>query len=276
MAMSPLTVSGFDRSAPQDNASLLKRVIVGIGPVVLLYVLYSIVRFMVADRGPDLGFSNAKRLLDLEDRFGIGWERALQTALLPHNWIVRGSNWYYVFGFLPILIGSALMAAWRASSSLRYWRLVFGTSLIMALVGYSTFPLAPPRLLPEHWGFVDTLLVYGPRYYGDAKGSSLFNGFGSLPSTVNVYAAMPSMHVAWSVIAGILFAASFNNRRWAVILAMLHPVLMAFAVIVTGNHYLLDIVAGLIVLGIAIVLVRTYERRTITRTTPATIIRYQG
>lgn len=275
MATKPLTVSAFDRSTPQENPSPLKRVIAGIGPVVLLYVLYSVVRFLVADRGPDLGFSNARRLLDLEDRFGIAWERAVQTSLLPHRWVVQGSNWYYVFGFLPILVGSALLAAWRASPSFRYWRLVFAISLLMALIGYSAFPLAPPRLLPEHLGFVDTLLVYGPQYYGDAKGSSLFNGFGSLPSTVNVYAAMPSMHVAWSVIAGVLFAASFGNRRWAVILAFLHPVLMSFAVIVTANHYLLDVVAGLIVLGVAIVLVRAFEKRSAGRTT-ATIVPCQG
>ena len=275
MAMAPLTVSAFDRSTQQQNHPPFKRVLTGLGPVVLLYVLYSVVRFLVADRGPDLGFSNAKRLLDLEDRFGIAWESAVQTALLPHNWVVRGSNVYYVFGFLPILIGSALLAAWRASSSLRYWRLVFASSLMMALIGYSAFPLAPPRLLPDHWGFVDTLMVYGPRYYGDATGSSLFNGFGSLPSTVNVYAAMPSMHVAWSVIAGILFAASFGNRRWAVVLAVLHPLLMSFSVIVTANHYLLDVVAGLIVLGVAIAVVQAIEKRS-ARRAPETLVSYQG
>ena len=261
MATSPLTVSAIDRSAQQLAPSPFKRVVSGLGPVVLLYALYSIVRFLVADRGPDLGFSNAKRLLDLEDRVGIGREHALQAALLPHQWIVRGSNWYYVFGFLPILIGCAITSAWRAPSSLRYWRLVFATSLIMALVGYSAFPLAPPRLLPEHWGFVDTLLLYGPRYYGDAHGSSLFNGFGLLPSTVNVYAAMPSMHVAWSVIAGVLFAASFDNRQWAVALGIYIRCSWHLRSSSPKSLNLPDVVAGLIVLGFAIVLVRAYEAR---------------
>jgi hypothetical protein len=274
MATTPLSVSRFERPTPQLKPSALKRVLTNIGPVVLLYVLYSIVRYLVADRGPNLGFSNAMRVVDLEDRFGIAWEQAVQTSLLPHHWIIKSSNWYYVFGFLPVLVGSGLISAWRASATLRHWRLVFAASLLMALVGYSLYPLTPPRMLPEHWGFVDTLLVYGPQYYGDAKGASLFNGFGSLPSTVNVYAAMPSMHVAWSVIAGILFAASFENRRWAVALAILHPTLMAFSVVVTANHYVLDIIAGLIVLGIAIVLVRAFEKRF--RARPSTVIAYQS
>jgi hypothetical protein len=276
MATSSLTVSAIDRSTQPQTASPFRRVAAGLAPVVLLYVLYSLIRFLVADRGPEIGLSNARRLMDLEDRLGIAWEHRLQSALLPHRWIVRGSNWYYVVGFLPVLIGCAVIAAWRIPGTLRYWRLVFGSSLLLALVGYSTFPLAPPRLLPEQWGFVDTLMVFGPRYYGDATGSSLFNGFGSFPSTVNVYAAMPSMHVAWSVIAGILFAASFGFRRWATVLAAAHPTLMAFAVIVTANHYLLDVVAGLVVLAVAIVLVRAYEARSIERVLAATAVTYQG
>ena len=72
----------------------------------------------------------------------------------------------------------------------------------MALVGFVLFPLAPPRMLPSSEGFVDTLVVYGPRYYGDADGRSLFNGYGSFPSLFNDYAAMPSMHVAWSASRG--------------------------------------------------------------------------
>lgn len=262
MATSPLTVATIDRSTHKRTPTPIKRLATGFGPVIALYVLYSIVRYLVADRGPIIGFTNARRLLDLEKYFGIDWEHGFQTAFLPHEWIVKFANWYYVAGFLPVLIGSAILAAWRAPDVLRHWRVVFAVSLGLALVGYSAFPLAPPRLLPEHWGFVDTLLLYGPRYYGDATGSSVFNGYGILPSTVNVYAAMPSMHVAWSAIAGILFAASLNGRRWPVVLAIVHPALMAFAVVVTANHYLLDIVAGLVVLAAAIAIVRAFKQRT--------------
>lgn len=260
MAMWPLTASATDgTAAPTAPGRASGRLLTGLAPVLLLYALYSTVRFMVAERGPDLGFVNARRLIDLEEQAGIAWERGVQSALLAHRWIVVGSNWYYVLGFLPVLIGCALLSAWRAGETFRHWRSIFSISLLIALAGYALFPLTPPRLLPDHFGFVDTLQRYGPRYYGDAGGDSLFNGYGSLPSMVNVYAAMPSMHVAWSVVAGVLLAAAFGNRRWAVVAAVLHPVLMGFAVIVTANHYLLDVVAGLLVLGLAMLIARTYD-----------------
>jgi len=261
MSSSHLTAGTFGRHDPHAESTLLRRLVSGIGPLLLLYVFYTIVRFLVADRGPNLGLTNALQVIDLERRLGIYWEKGAQAASLPHDRFVQIANWYYVLGFLPMLVGGAVLAAWRAPSALFHWRGIFALSLLMAIVGYTLFPLTPPRLLPIDWGFVDTLTTYGPRYYGDHTGESLFNGYGRLPSMVNVYAAMPSMHVAWSVIAGALIAAAFARRVWALAIAVLHPSLMAIAVVVTANHYLLDVVAGLIVLSLSILSVHLYERR---------------
>jgi membrane-associated phospholipid phosphatase len=260
MSSTHLTVGLFGRPDPNTESTLLRRLVSGIGPLLLLYVFYTVVRFLVADRGPNLGLTNALEVIDLERRLGINWENGLQAASLPHDWFVQVANWYYVLGFLPMLVAGAVLAAWRAPSALFHWRGIFALSLLMAIVGYTLFPLTPPRLLPNNWGFVDTLTTYGPRYYGDHTGESLFNGYGRLPSLVNVYAAMPSMHVAWSVIAGALIAAAFARRIWSLTIAMLHPALMAIAVVVTANHYLLDVVAGLIVLSLSIFSVGLYER----------------
>ena len=261
MSSTHLTATVIGRPDPYASSTLTRRLCSGIGPLLLLYVFYTVIRFLVADRGPNLGLTNAIQVIDLERRLGIYWEKGVQTASLPHDWIVQIANWYYVLGFLPMLVGGAVLAAWRAPSALFHWRGIFALSLLMAIVGYTLFPLTPPRLLPNDWGFVDTLTTYGPRYYGDHSGESLFNGYGRLPSMVNVYAAMPSMHVAWSVIASALIAAAFPRRTWALTVAMLHPILMAIAVVVTANHYLLDVAAGLFVLSLSVLSVRLYERR---------------
>jgi membrane-associated phospholipid phosphatase len=265
MASSTLAVGSIDRARPHSTSSLIRRLFAGLGPLLLLYAIYSVIRYLVADRGPALGLANADSIIDLEQRDGIFWEKGLQTATLSHHWFVRAANWYYVLGFLPMLVGGAVLAAWRAPRALFHWRGVFALSLLMAIVGYTLFPLTPPRLLPNDWGFVDTLTIYGPQYYGDHRGESLFNGYGALPNMVNVYAAMPSMHVAWSVIAGALLAASLARYRWAPSLMFIHPTLMAVAVVVTANHYLLDVIAGLIVLALATVAVRSYEHRAVRR-----------
>lgn len=229
----------------------LRRIAVAMAPVLALYVCYTLVRWAAAKRGPVVGPRHAADLLQFEGWLDIDIELRLQRFALPHAWAIRAANWYYVAGFLPVLVSCAVLCAWRNADAFRRWRHVFAISLLLALIGYAAFPLSPPRLLPAGSGFVDTLLRYGPHYYGDSDGESLFNARGALPSLVNLYAAMPSMHVAWSFLAGALFGSAWRSKRWAVILGTIHASCMTVAVILTANHYVLDVLAGLLVLGIA-------------------------
>jgi hypothetical protein len=64
------------------------------------------------------------------------------------------------------------------------------------------------------------------------------------------------MHVAWSIIAGALLISAFRGRMWAWILGAAHPCIMGIAVIVTANHYLLDIVVGVLALIGALIIMR--------------------
>jgi membrane-associated phospholipid phosphatase len=212
----------------------VRQLLVGMGPMLLLYGLYTIIRFLVADRGPVDGVANAYEVLHLEHRLGLGWETSIQQFTLPHEWLVVAANWYYV-------LVAASLAAMVNYQAFVWWRRNFVVTLVLALIGFAIYPLAPPRMLP---GMVDTLMVYGPRYYGDSEGSSLFNAYGRIPSLVNVYAAMPSMHVAWSIIAGALLIASFRGRWWVRAIGIVHPTLMGVSVLVTANHYLLDVIMG--------------------------------
>jgi hypothetical protein len=239
-----------------SNSSALGQVIRGMLPIISLYALYTAVRFAVRDRGPALGMKNAYEVLRIEQFLRIDWESGIQSMQLPHKWLVLVANWYYVAGFLPVIVGISCLAAVRDYPVFLWWRRRFALTLIIALIGFAVYPLAPPRMMPE---MVDTLTAYGPRYYGDTAGSSFFNAYGRLPSMVNVYAAMPSMHVAWSIVAGALLIAAFKRARWAVVLGVLHPVLMAWAVITTANHFLLDVVIGIVALLLAIGLLRLWD-----------------
>lgn len=248
----------------------VRQAVAGLTPVLVLYVLYTVVRWVVADRGPAEGPAHAASLLRFEDALGLDVEKGVQSFGVQHDWLIQATNWYYVFAFLPVLVLAAALAAWRNPAAFLRWRTIFVVSLGIALVGFALFPLAPPRLLGSEHGYVDTLMAYGPHYYGDHTGSSFFNGYGRLPSMVNEYAAMPSMHVAWSAIAGIMLALVIG-RRWAWGIAVAHTAMMAFTVVVTANHYLLDVVGGLLVLGLSIAIVASYpavsgwQRRFVTR-----------
>jgi len=239
-------------------ASALGRLIRGMLPMVSLYIFYTLVRYAVRDRGPAYGLKNAYEVLRIESFLGLDWERTIQSVALPHRWLVIGANWYYTIGFLPVILLVAGIAAIRAHTIFLWWRRRFTVTLLMALICFASFPLAPPRMLPN---MVDTLQTYGPRYYGDDHGASLFNAYGRLPPMVNVYAAMPSMHVAWSIIVGALLIAAFQRAWWAQMLGIAHPVLMAIAVIATANHFLLDVVIGVGTLGLTMVLLAYWERR---------------
>lgn len=237
-----------------------------LAPLLVLYGLYTIIRWSVIDRAALVGDYNAHKILDLERKLNIDWEVSLQSHLLPHNWLVWLVNHYYVYAFFPVLVLSAVVSALRAPSAFRLWRNVFAISLAVALIGFAIFPLTPPRLLNGGPVFVDTLLTHGPQYYGDESGASLFNLYGSIPSLVNEYAAMPSMHVGWSALAGVLLLTAFPGRRWLIVLATLHVIAMQFAVVATGNHYVIDGVVGLAVIAISYQIAR---RLTMTSSTQA-------
>jgi membrane-associated phospholipid phosphatase len=76
----------------------------------------------------------------------------------------------------------------------------------------------------------------------------------------NPYAAMPSLHVGWSIlVASVVYRAT--SRTWLRVAAVLHPVLMALAVTQTGNHYLADSLAGALVALLAITAVSMWTHR---------------
>ncbi len=107
-----------------------------------------------------------------------------------------------------------------------------------ACLAIQSIPVAPPRFLPE-LGFVDTALEFGQSVYG-AGGSGLSNQL----------AAMPSVHVTWSVlVAGAVIWASTSRWRWLVVA---HPVVTLWAVIATGNHWWADAFVAVALLALAV------------------------
>jgi membrane-associated phospholipid phosphatase len=71
----------------------------------------------------------------------------------------------------------------------------------------------------------------------------------------NPYAAVPSLHVGLAFAIGIAVAAALR-ARWAKALALLWGPLVTLSVIATGNHFLFDAAAGLLVAAIAYSLTR--------------------
>lgn len=208
-----------------------------------IYPLYLAIRgWSIAD--PQLAYNDAWRVIRWERSLDLFHEVALQQLLEPFEGFF---STYYMLGFGPVLAG---ILVWLAGSRREYYRelrtLLF-ISLGVALVVYRTFPTAPPRLVPGI-GVADTVGLAG-------HDTGSFAGV-----RFNPYAAMPSLHVGWSILAAIVVYRA-TSRTWLRVLAVVHPVLMTLAVTQTGNHYLVDSLAGALVALLAVAAVSMWRRR---------------
>jgi membrane-associated phospholipid phosphatase len=200
-----------------------------LGIFVLAYIVYFGVRAITQGSVAD-ATDNALRVIRFERGLGIAWEGATQNAVLQSGVLVDAANAVYVYGHWPVLIiGGFLLFRYRREHYFRLRDVCLLSGLIGLLV-FALFPVAPPRLtgLP----LVDTVTR-------NAEGYRQL-----IPdSLVNEYAAMPSFHAGWNVLLGIVvFGATRNPLLRA--LSVVGPALMIAAVVLTANHYVVDVVAG--------------------------------
>jgi PAP2 superfamily len=250
--------------------------------VVLVYAAYSGVRNQFGSGGgavdPEPAFNHAKAIIQLQRNMGLYFEDTLQRWYLdlPLNGLIRFWNVYYgLFHFVVVAVALVWLfrkAPWRY----RLWRNTLAFTTLLALIGFASFSLMPPRLLDDpgtyggcpvyapdqdlpdeageppcdRYGFVDTVAVYGG-----------WASFGSeeMAAVSNQYAAMPSMHIGWSTWCALVLA-PLVRRRWLKALVIAYPFITLFDIMVTANHYWIDGVGGLICLGAGYVIARAGTR----------------
>jgi membrane-associated phospholipid phosphatase len=190
-----------------------------------------------------LAFRNATRVIDLERWLHLLHERQLQSLILPYRWLVQVFNAIYMWGHLPLII---LVLVWLFVLHRRQYRVIRNALLIsggIALIIFYLVPVAPPRLVPG-LHLQDTAALISPVY--DTVEPKIF---------FNPYAAMPSMHIGWDLLIGIALVWCSRNDVLRLFGALL-PLGMLVAVVMTGNHYVLDGLAGAVIglVGLAIAL----------------------
>ena len=208
--------------------------------VLCFYYVYQTVRSAANHSGVSpRAFSNSNRLVDWERALHMYNEKAVQQAFLSARWFLKIMNVYYGTLHFVITAGVLIWMFVRHWDGYRRMRNLLGATTGLALVGYWSFPLAPPRM--RRWdGFVDTLDTIGGLWSYNSPVAK---------AVANPFAAMPSLHFGWALwVATALF--TFAHHRWVRILAVCYPVLTLFAIVVTANHYYLDAAGGtLIFLG---------------------------
>jgi hypothetical protein len=239
----------------------------GWGDLVLQFVLflvvyqgYQVVRGF-ADGKADLALANGERIIDLERSLGTFFEAGFQQALLNHQWIIDFANWAYFNTHFVITIGFLAWLYLVRNENFYFVRNMFMVAMLLALVGYAAFPTAPPRMFPEH-GFTDTIATFtGIEQDQNTKGSFL----------VNAYAAVPSMHICFSLMIAVP-AAALSRTAVARALWSAYPLMVFFVIVVTANHYWFDAATGAAVACLAAItahqLARARPERWAWRETP--------
>lgn len=204
--------------------------------LLLLFVGYNVVRAL-PDATASVAVEHARVLLSLEGAVFTHLESSLNSWLISSPALAIAACYYYAalhYVMTPmVLLISRHRGGWRYWRG--YWTLILASAL--ALVGYALYPVAPPRLVPG-LGVVDVLRSFAHYgWWGSAASAPR-----SIGDATNQFAALPSMHVGWALWCAIQMW-SFGGRPWRA-LVVAYPTLLAVIVLATGNHYLVDVLAG--------------------------------
>jgi membrane-associated phospholipid phosphatase len=202
-----------------------------LGILVLVDIAYELVRG-IADGQRTEAIAHGTQVIDVERSTHTFFEPGLQAFFLPAHWLVDIANQLYLNAQFSIALGFLVWLYLFRNESYYFVRNMFVVSMGLALIGYTLFPTAPPRMYPQH-GFVDTITDFS----GVNHDSSLAKIF------INPYAAVPSMHCGFALMIGVTGVRVCRNW-WSKAFWAAWPLLIAWVVVVTANHYWVDVALG--------------------------------
>lgn len=177
--------------------------------------------------------AHGEAIVRFEQAVGLHFDESMQAWMAGSRPVVTLGNWVYIWGHWPVI---AATLYWLYRNDRRRYLLLRNAMFASGAVGvviFALYPVAPPRLLAT--GFVDTVTEFSTSYRVLQP-----------PALVNKFAALPSLHVGWNLLVGVVLYRS--SRSPAVrAFAVASPVAMTVAVVVTANHYVIDAVVGMAV-----------------------------
>jgi len=234
--MSVRIASVRGRLLPNGRVDFLRQVCLFGGA----YLLYRLVENWVAGDTAS-AFRHSNEIISLERSLHIFVEPKLQAWAAGSHLLLVVATYVYLNAQTTLLVGALVYLYVVHNRNYYFVRNMLLVAMVLALLCYTFYPAAPPRFFPE-WGFIDTT---GFIIHVSAR-SAAANLF------VNQYAAVPSIHIAF---ASILSWSLFRHVRprparafWAI-----WPLVIAFVTIITGNHFIFDLVLGLATAGVSAV-----------------------
>jgi PAP2 superfamily len=196
--------------------------------VVIAFQAYRLVR-LATEGDRTTALRHAALIQRWEHSLGLSWEHGVQSVTLRHDTLVDIVNTWYTWAFWPVVTGMMFVLYMLRPVLYRRYRNAVLLSGAIGLVVFALFPVAPPRMLG---GFVDTVHLF-----------SSTGGLAHPTGFTNEYAAMPSFHVGWLVLVGVVTMPAIHRRALRPLLLV--PAGVMFVVVMaTANHFVLDGVAG--------------------------------
>ena len=184
-------VAAGRRVLPRGYADLARQLVIWFG---FLFV-YQIARGL-ADRHPARAFANGIRVIDFEQRTTHHlFELTFQNLVSSSSFLADAVSWTYWNSEFTVVCLALLWVYIRRHDAFPRFRNTILLANVLGLIGYVFLPTAPPRLFTS-MGFTDTLSQFG----------GLNHGSGLVELASNPYAAMPSLHAADALIAGVILA----------------------------------------------------------------------
>jgi hypothetical protein len=224
------------RLLPHGLLDVLRQVLL----FAIAYYGYRLVRGWIDDpQGATVAFSNARHLIGIEQSLHVFVEPKVQAWASTKSVIIDSASWIYLNAQSSVTVGALVWLYLFRNRSFYFVRNMFVVAMAIALVGYVVLPTAPPRFFPE-WGFFDAVSDFTGVSHDSVTVNSIFNP----------YAAVPSMHVCFSLMIGVPLARLCKHRvvrmAWT-----LYPLLIVFVIVATGNHFLADAFLGAVTAGLA-------------------------
>jgi hypothetical protein len=212
-----------------------------LGLFVLADLCYETVRGIAEGQRAE-AFANAASVIHFEKVTGTFVEPDIQSAFINHRWIIDAANFMYMNSHFVLTTGFLVWLYLYRNENFYFIRNMFMAAMALAIVGYVLMPTAPPRLIPGE-GFTDTITAFAQVNHD----SALVKIF------VNPYAAIPSMHCAFSLMIGVS-GVMLSKHRATKLFWAIYPLVVFFVVIVTANHFWIDGAIGWAVAAMAAVI----------------------
>ncbi|MGW1884340.1 phosphatase PAP2 family protein [Streptomyces sp. NPDC001970] len=222
--------------------------------IVVVYAAYSAGRLLARGDTAD-AVGHGVGILRLEERFHINFEHPLNRLFTGTPGLGIPAD--FAYASLHYLVTPAILV-WmfrRRPAGYQAARTWLMASTLLGLIGFTLLPTCPPRLLDAGHGFVDTMAQFSSYGWWGGEASAP-RGLGGM---TNQYAAMPSLHVGWALWCGVMMWLH-GRAVLTKMLAVAYPTLTTLVVMGTANHYFLDAVGGVAVMGAGLLLTRPAMR----------------